>query len=171
MATAININVLDVRTLDQARIDLRTYIADLEEKANTLCNRLSTIGAVRASLDFSRAIYNGVNDVEVSVEAIPNGYAIHATGGAVLFIEFGSGVKHGGGHPRPEGYGPGTYPGKGHWNDPKGWWFPNGAVSAQGKTSDAYTHSYGNPPAAAMYNAEQEVINSIEQIAREVFEQ
>ena len=171
MATTININVLDVRSLDQARIDLETYIADLEEKAKTLCNRLATIGAIRASLDFSRAIYNGKNDVDISVEAIPNGYAIHATGGAVLFIEFGSGATYGYGHPRPESYGPGTYPGKGHWDDPKGWWFPNGAVSAQSGTADAYTHSYGNPPAAAMYNAEQDVINRVEEIAREVFGQ
>lgn len=165
----IDINVLDVRSIDQARMDIQAYIADLQDKANEICNRLASIGALRASLDFSRAIYNGKNDVEISVEAITNGYAIHARGGAVLFIEFGSGATYGYGHPRPESYGPGTYPGKGHWADPKGWWFPNSAVSAQGGTADAYTHSYGNPPAAAMYNAEQEVLQRIEEVAREVF--
>lgn len=165
----IDFNVLDVSSINRARFDLQAYAADLQDKAIELCSRLATIGAVRASLDFSRAIYNGNNDVAVSVEPINNGYAIHARGGAVLFIEFGSGSKHGGGHPRPEGYGPGTFPGKGHWNDPRGWWFPNSAVSAQSGTTDAYTHSYGNPPAAAMWNAEQDVLKEIETVAREVF--
>ena len=164
----IDLNVLDIRSIQQARRDLQAYIADLENKAQRLCEKLAKIGAVRASIDFSRAIYNGNNDVEISVEAISNGYAIHARGGAVLFIEFGSGAAYGYGHPRPEGYGPGTYPGKGHWNDPNGWWFPNSAVAAQ-SGSDRYIHSYGNPPAAAMYNAEQEVISMIEEVAREVF--
>ena len=75
MATTININVLDVRSLDQAQIDLETYIADLEEKAKTLCNRLATIGAIRASLDFSRAIYNGKNDVDM-FEMADEAYAV-----------------------------------------------------------------------------------------------
>ena len=54
--------------------------------------------------------------------------------------------------------GPGTYPdGKGHWDDPNGWWFGDGE------------HTFGNPPAQAMYDAKQEIINAIEQVANEVF--
>lgn len=154
----IDINVLDIATIDQARNRITDYIADIEEKATELCNRLATIGAIRASLDFSRAIYNGENDVTVSVEPIENGVAIHARGGAVLFIEFGAGATYGYGHPRPEEYGPGTYnPSSNRWQNPGGWWFGNSE------------HTYGNPPAQAMYNAEQECIRNVEQVAREVF--
>lgn len=153
----VDVNIFDYASVSRATRRLDEYYADLIEKANTVCERLATIGAVRASLDFSRAIYNGTNDVDVTVEPIDNGYAIHATGNAVLFIEFGSGASYGYGHPEPEGYGPGTYPGKGHWDDPNGWWYGN------------HEHSYGNPPAAAMYHAKQDVLQEVQRIADEVF--
>lgn len=153
----VDVNIFDYASVSRAKRSLEEYTADLIEKANTVCERLATIGAVRASLDFSRAIYNGTNDVEVTVEPIDNGYAIHARGNAVLFIEFGSGASYGYGHPEPEGYGPGTYPGKGHWDDPNGWWYGN------------HEHSYGNPPAQAMYNAKREILAEVQRIADEVF--
>jgi hypothetical protein len=153
----VDVNIFDYASVSRAQRRLDEYFADLIEKANTVCERLATIGAVRASLDFSRAIYNGTNDVEVTVEPIDNGYAIRATGNAVLFIEFGSGASYGYGHPEQEGYGPGTYPGKGHWDDPNGWWYGN------------HEHSYGNPPAAAMYHAKQDVLQEVQRIADEVF--
>ena len=153
----VDVNVFDYASVSRAQRRLDEYFADLIEKANTVCERLATIGAVRASLDFSRAIYNGTNDVTVSVEPIDNGYAIHARGNAVLFIEFGAGATYGYGHPEPEGYGPGTYPGKGHWDNPNGWWYGN------------HEHSYGNPPAQAMYNAKRDVLAEVQRIADEVF--
>lgn len=153
----VDVNIFDYASVSRATRRLDEYFADLIEKANTVCERLATIGAVRASLDFSRAIYNGTNDVAVTVEPIDNGYAIHATGNAVLFIEFGSGASYGYGHPEPEGYGPGTYPGKGHWDDPNGWWYGN------------HEHSYGNPPAQAMYNAKRDIQAEVQRIADEVF--
>ena len=153
----VDVNIFDYASVSRATRRLDEYFADLVEKANTVCERLATIGAVRASLDFSRAIYNGTNDVAVTVEPIDNGYAIHATGNAVLFIEFGSGASYGYGHPEPEGYGPGTYPGKGHWDDPNGWWYGN------------HEHSYGNPPAQAMYNAKRDIQAEVQRIADEVF--
>jgi hypothetical protein len=153
----VDVNIFDYASVSRAKRRLDEYYADLIEKANTVCERLASMGAVRASLDFSRAIYNGTNDVAVTVEPIDNGYAIHARGNAVLFIEFGSGASYGYGHPEPEGYGPGTYPGKGHWDDPNGWWYGN------------HEHSYGNPPAQAMYNAKREIQAEVQRIADEVF--
>lgn len=155
---SVTVNVTDPRSWQNAEIDLFDYLSDLERKANTICERLASIGAVRASLDFSRAIYSGNNDVTVSVEPTNGGYAIHARGNAVLFIEFGSGAKHGYGHPEPEGYGPGTYnPDSPNWSNPKGWWYGDSQ------------HTYGNPPAQAMYNAKQEILHMVEQVANEVF--
>lgn len=161
----VTVNVFDPRDMQIATDEIAEYLADLQEKGNQICERLASIGALRASIGFSSAIYPGVNDVSISVEPISNGWAIHARGNAVLFIEFGAGATLGYGHPeaKAEGYGPGTYnpdyptPENPNWRNPKGWWYGDGQ------------HTYGNPPAAAMYYAKEEVIRNIEQVAREVF--
>lgn len=157
-----------VYTLDPASINaaiksLEEYEKWVEERSMVLCERLASLGATRASLDFSRATYDGKNDVSVKVEAISNGYKVIASGGAVLFIEFGSGAKYGSGHPEPMGYGPGTYPGKGHWDDPNGWYLPSDVAEYKGQKS------YGNPPAAGMYNGRKMAIEEFYRIAKEVF--
>lgn len=134
-----------------------------EERTQELAMRLASLGATYASLEYSRAVYTGPNDVEVEVkESGKNAYKVIANGEAVLFIEFGSGLI-GGGHPEPLGYGPGTYPGKGHWDDPNGWWLP------RNKNDGHSQHTFGNPPAAAMYNARKQVVEDLERIAKEVF--
>lgn len=116
------------------------------------------MGATIASIGFSRAFYTGDVDLDIEVEDRGNNtYAVVASGETVLFLEFGSGVTMGYGHPDPMGYGPGTYPGKGHWDSPHGWWLPTGE------------HTYGNPPTAAMYNAAQDIKSQVEAVAREVF--
>jgi hypothetical protein len=157
----VDVNIFDYASVSRATRRLEEYYADLIEKANELCRRLAEIGQVRAKLDFSNAQYDGTNDVTVGpVEPIDNGYAVRASGNAVLFIEFASGVI-GAGHPEPEGYGPGTWSegpqGKGHWQDPDGWYYRHGMKSI------------GNPPAAAMYHAKQDVSQEVQRIADEVF--
>lgn len=156
----VDVNIFDYASVSRATRRLDDYYADLNRKADELCRRLAELGATRATLDYSGAYYDGTNDVSVTVDAIAHGYRVRASGNAVLFIEFGSGTI-GGGHPRPEGYGPGTWSdgpnGKGHWQDPNGWYYAHGMKSM------------GNPPAAAMYHAEQDVRNAVERIANEVF--
>ncbi len=149
-ATSINRAIKQIRKLD----------AEWDRKIDTLIQRLADLGATKATLGFSRAVYTGDNDVSVSVDPIENGYVIRASGEAVLFIEFGSGVTYGYGHPKPMQYGPGTYPGKGHWDDPNGWYLPKDKGGG---------HTYGNPPAAAMYNAGKSIEQEVLRIAREVF--
>ena len=159
----VDVNIFDYASVSRATRTLDEYFADLREKADELCERLAEIAQDEAQTIYYGAIYDGVNDVEVYVDQIPNGYQVQATGDAVLFIEYGSGATHGYGHPEPEGYGPGTFRGKGHWNDPKGWYLPANALGESG------IHTYGNPPAAAMYRAKQEVKNMAQEIADEVF--
>ena len=151
---------LNSHSIDRAIKQIRKLDAEWDRKIDTLLQRLSSIGATKASLDFSRAVYTGDNDVSVSVEPIENGYSIIASGEAVLFIEFGSGVTYGYGHPAPMEYGPGTYPGEGHWNDPKGWYLPK---------EKGGTHTYGNPPSATMYHTAKDLRQEVLRIAREVF--
>lgn len=134
-----------------------------EEKARELAERLAALGATVASIRFSRAVYTGQKDVDVTVEELPNGYKVKADGESVLFIEFGSGVTYGYGHPEAGefGMGPGTYPdGKGHWDDPKGWYLPKSAGGG---------HTFGNPPAMPMYEARKAIEQELPRIVKEVF--
>ena len=139
--------------------ELRLYKQWILEKEAELRSRLAALGATVASIEFSRAIYNGSNDVSVRVDDTGSVAVIYAEGESVAFIEFGSGIKYGYGHPQAgeHGFGPGTYPGKGNWDNEKGWWYGHGQ------------HSYGNPPAMAMYDAVQKMTEELTRIAREVF--
>jgi len=154
---------LDSASIDAAIAELKSYNAWVKTKADELARRLADMGAVNVSLGYSRAVYTGLNDISVTVEQRGvNSYAIVANGEAVLFVEFGAGVTYGYGHPEPsvEGVpmGPGTYPnGKGHWDDPRGWWIPGGE------------HTYGNPPSMTMYLTAKDLRNQLESIAQEVF--
>ena len=143
--------------------ELVVYRKWQEEKARELAERLASLGATVASIRFSRAVYTGKKDVDVSVEELPNGYKVKADGESVLFIEFGSGVTYGYGHPEAGefGMGPGTYPdGKGHWDDPKGWYLPKSAGGG---------HTFGNPPAMPMYEARKAIEQELPRIVKEVF--
>lgn len=165
MSRTIHIDIFDPASIDAAVKDLREYSKWIHGKAEELAKRLADMGAVNVSLTFARAAYTGTKDVNVTVEQrSENTYAIVASGETVLFLEFGSGIKYGYGHPSPSvdgtPMGPGTYPSdKGHWNNPRGWWIPGGE------------HTYGNPPSMAMYQTGKDLRNDLERIAKEVFSQ
>lgn len=155
---------LNGKGVDAAIRGVASYKKWLERKSNELARRLAEMGVVNASIEFSRAFYVGNNDTQMSIERRGDSrYAVIAQGEAVLFIEFGSGLI-GGGHPEPQGFGPGTYPGKGHWDDPNGWYLPKDKW-----TADGTKHSYGNPPAMAMYVTVKELERALESVVREVF--
>lgn len=164
MAKTIQVELTN-KSVNNAIKELRKYKLWVEQKEKELRLRLAQLGATVASIQFSRAIYNGTNDVTVRVDDTGSVAVIYAEGESVAFIEFGSGAKYGYGHPQASefGVGPGTYSdgpdGKGHWDNPKGWWYGNGQ------------HSYGNPPAMAMATAVERITEQVTQIAREVFRQ
>lgn len=153
---------LDPKSVQNAIERVETYRKGLRVKAEEISRRLAEYGAMLAENAYDGTPYTGDRNVYVTVEDRPNGYAIVADGETVLFLEFGAGITMGYGHPQAAefGMGPGTYPippGKGHWNDPKGWWTPQGE------------HTYGNPPSMAMYNAAKELRKQAAKIAQEVF--
>ena len=162
MAKTIQVE-LNKKSIKNAVKELREYAAWMKQKEDELRSRLAMLGATVASIRFSSAIYNGVNDVTVSVDDDGQVATIKANGESVAFIEFGSGAKYGYGHPQAGefGFGPGTWSdgpdGKGHWQNPKGWYYGSGQ------------HSYGNPPAQAMWQSVQEITESVTKIAKEVF--
>lgn len=151
----VDLSSKGIRQLEKA---LKDYDKWLNKKSEELCKRLATLGAMRASANFSIIKYDGPEDHEISVEERDGGYAVVARGTTVLFVEFGSGIKEGYGHPEVHDMGPGTYPGKGHWKDPDGWWYAHGQ------------HSYGNPPNMPMYATVKELEQELVRVVKEVFE-
>lgn len=160
MPKTIVVDPLSSKSIQAAIKELRKYKKWIADKERELRIRLAARGATVASIQFARAIYSGTNDVSVRVDDTGTVAVIYAEGSAVAFIEFGSGATYGYGHPMNSelGTGAGTYPdGKGHWNDPNGWWFGHSE------------HTFGNPPAMAMLKARDLIVEELTQIAREVF--
>jgi hypothetical protein len=158
MPKRINIELTDA-SIKSGIKELQQYKRWIIDKEAELRSRLASLGATVASIEFSRAIYNGNNDVSVRVDDTGSVAVIYAEGESVAFIEFGAGKEYGYGHPQAgeHGMGPGTYPGKGNWDNEKGWWYGHGQ------------HSYGNPPAMAMYDAVQKMTEDLTRVAKEVF--
>ena len=75
------------------------------------------------------------------------------TGTNALFLEYGTGIKYSSvQYPEANPYGPGTWSlsakGKGHWDDPNGWYDPMGK------------HHYGNPPVMVWYYQKRDFIKN-----------
>lgn len=155
---------LSSSSISKAIKELKEFRDSLEAKKKTLLERLGEIGVYEASVRFTTAMYDGVNDSQVSLETTDDGYAIVAAGHAVAFIEFGSGVYHNSGDPypgpRPAGIvGIGEY-GKGYGKR-QTWVFRDEAGEK------VFTH--GNPAAMPLWYASEEMRSKITQIAKEVF--
>lgn len=166
MPLKISLDALSPSSVKDAIDKLEKYKTDLPRKAKLIVERLASMGALNASLGFSRAIYNGDKNISVTTKWVNSTtIAIIASGETVLFVEFGAGITYGYGHPEAgkHGMGPGTYPSdKGKWNDPKGWFYTD-------DSGNATQHSYGNPPNAVMYSTRKELLKEVKRVAREVF--
>ena len=155
---------LSADSIDNAIAELKAYKRFVEIKTNELLEELAKIGVREASVRFTTAMYDGVNDSSVTLNDIPGGYSIVAEGKAVAFIEFGAGVYHNPGepypNPRPSGIvGIGEY-GKGHGKR-QAWGFKD--------DSGELVITHGNPAAMPMWYASEEMRSKILKIAKEVF--
>lgn len=160
----MNINItLDDKSINAAIRQIAKYKKWVDEKTKLLCEKLAIVGAHEASVRFTSAMYDGDNDVVVEVSPTATGWAITASGEAVAFIEFGTGVYHNPSEPypkpRPAGVvGIGEY-GKGHGKR-KAWGYYEG---------DELVITHGNPAAMPMWYATTEMEREVRRIAREVF--
>ena len=155
---------LSASSIDNAIKELKAFRKSINGKRDKLLEELARIGVQEASVRFTTAMYDGINDSAVTLESTSDGYAIVAEGNAVAFIEFGSGVYHNPGEPypnaRPEGIvGIGEY-GKGHGKR-QAWGYRD--------ESGEVVVTHGNPAAMPMWYASEEMRNNIAKIAREVF--
>ena len=164
MAKRVITMSLSSSSIDNAIAELKSYRDSLDAKKYRLLEELTKIGLREASVRFTTAMYDGVNDSNVHAELTHFGYRIVAEGKAVAFIEFGAGVYHNPVEPypdpRPAGIvGIGEY-GKGHGKR-QAWGF----MDASGDL--VVTH--GNPAAMPMWYASEEMKRNILRIAKEVF--
>ena len=171
MAKVIKMD-LSSSSIDDAIKALKSYRDSIDAKKYRLLEELTKIGLREASVRFTTAMYDGVNDSTVRAELTHFGYTIIAEGHAVAFIEFGTGVHYPDIHPMAGelGIAHGTY-GKGlGQND---YWFYTGqpgtagGVLANGHSNTTITH--GNPANMCMYYASKEMRDQVERIAKEVF--
>ena len=166
MSVAKQVITMDLssKSIGKAIKALKSYRDSIEVKTNKLLEELAYIGVKEASVRFTTAIYDGVNDSSVTLDPIENGYCILAEGRAVAFIEFGAGVYHNPGepypNPRPEGIvGIGEY-GKGYGKR-QAWGFRDEAGEL--------VITRGTPAAMPMWYASEEMRNAIISKFKEVF--
>lgn len=155
---------LNTKDITRAIKEVEEYKRDILRKEKLLLEKLSYIGVKEASVRFTTAMYDGVNDSSVSLEQTSNGYAIVAQGSAVAFIEFGTGVYHNPGEPYPNPRPPGIV-GIGEYGKGKGKRRAWGYRDEGGEV----VITRGNPASMPLWYATEEMRRSILQIAREVF--
>ena len=144
------------------------------DRAIVFADRLAQEGLEIASVKVSQAVYDGTNDVSVTVEPRGNNVrAVVATGGATLFIEFGTGVTYPDNHPEAEelgmkrgeyGQGHGKQHSWGYYGDPG----TNGVLKEK-KNGGFVVITHGNPANMPMYETVKELQDRLTEIAKEVF--
>ena len=157
-------NGLDSVSIRQMVNELKKERTVVKRCVNDVCMRLAEVGMRQANIDFATVPYQGEKDYTVTVEPLKDGAKLSATGETVYFLEYGSGAfqpKYAG--ETPIGLERGSWSlskkGKGHWDDPKGWYVSHGVKS------------WGNPPANAMYHAEQDIKRNADRVIQEVLNQ
>lgn len=165
---------LNSKSIDEAIKEVENFQKCLEEKTKLFVSELAKEGLQVASVKFQYANYDGTNDVHCEIrEEGDNKVAIVALGNAVLFIEFGTGVKYPDDHPEksPDLVGRGEY-GRGLGANPKGWFY-TGEPGTNGEHAKNHYktsyHTYGNPANMCMYATVQELKDDFEEIAKRVF--
>ena len=163
---------LNTQEINRAIREVEQYKQELLRKEKSLLEKLAMIGVQEASVRFTTALYDGVNDVTVSLDSTGKGYSIIADGNAVAFIEFGTGVYHNTSepypNPRPEGIvGIGEY---GQGKGKRRAWFYKGEPGTNGEVQkNGVVKTRGSPANMPMWYASEEMRRSILQIAGEVF--
>ena len=165
---------LSVNGIQDLIREVGKYHSWLKSRSEVFLDRLAGAGLAVASAKFQQAVYDGTNDVSVTVENRGNGTrAVVAIGASVLFIEFGTGITYPDDHPEAAangmvrgdyGAGHGKQSTWGYYGDPG----TNGVVK-QKANGKAVVITHGNPANKPMYDTVKELEQQILTIAKAVF--
>lgn len=156
----IPLNESDIRA---AIKELEGYKRQLIAVQRRIVKTLLEMGAESIRTTLSGHTFSGATLDSIKVDITRNGDTIEGvlsvSGEAILFLEFGAGLI-GYGHPRAGefGFGPGTYPGGGNWNNPGGWWYPTDDPALTIRTDSngqGWGFSHGTKPLMPMEIASQ----------------
>ena len=142
---------------------MENYEGRIEDDTRKFLKQVVDVGKAEAVKQYASAEYDGVKDVKVTSRVYKKSGTITATGEKLLFIEFGTGlqVRDIPNELYKSAYLPGSWSegpeGKGHWDDPNGWYYAHGR------------RSFGNPANKCMYYAMKQMELQAPKIAREVF--
>lgn len=163
---------IDVSGL-QAMLDkLNKLEEEINETIPEFVKECAEIATDEATNNFASAIYAGTNDVTVNSPIIDGTSAtVSASGSAVNFIEFGTGIFYPDVHPDMglNGFSRGSY-GKGKGSNPKGWAYqgdPGNSPSSY-PIGKGYVRTRGNPANMCMYKAREHVSENAVDIWKEV---
>lgn len=170
--TNIVINISDEASIDAAIQKLQAIEGQIRNtKVAEFCRRLAEIGVNVTNATYTVAAYDGTNDISVKLEQRGNSYVIVASGSALGFIEFGTGIEY----PLGEFAGQVGAPPHGTYGQKRGAkppWLYKGNPGTNGTKSSSrpgMVWTRGNPPANAFPRAVEEIRSQIDSIAREVF--
>lgn len=165
---------LSGREIDRLLREVEDWKNWLLDRTTVFLGRVAQEGMEIASAKFEQAVYDGTNDVSVTVEPRGNNVrAVVATGKATLFIEFGTGVTYPDNHPeagelgmkRGEyGQGHGKQQSWGYYGEPG----TNGLLKEK-KNGGFVVITHGNPANMPMYETVKELQDRLTEIAKEVF--
>ena len=150
------------------------YREGLKTGALKLVQRLTQEGYEIASIGFQGAQYDGINDSGVFVEDRgQTAKAVVAVGGAVLFIEFGTGVTYPDDHPEAAANGM-IRGGYGLGNGRRQSWTYYGEPGTNGEVvrvtpKGQKVVTRGNPANKPMYEAVKQLKERLPQLVKEVF--
>lgn len=153
--------------------ELKTVLA----KMKLLMTRLADYGWGDATMRFAKAVYDGRNDVVIGepMWVDEKTLKITASGHAVCFIEFGTGVTFADDHPKMHelGFARGTY-GKGHGKQRTWGYYGDPGTNGQEvltKSGRKVVLTHGNPANRCLYETTKDMKSRIADLAREVFAQ
>lgn len=167
---------LRIDGIDRVLLRIQRLQLKVAKGNHEILERLAQVGIDTAGVKFSTAQYDGMNDVQMlEPEWVDeNTVRVVASGEAVAFIEFGTGVHYTEQHPLAGEVGA-VRGGYGHHLGRLDSWFYTGDPGTDGELGyhgdRAVVITHGNPPARAMYDAAKEMRDKILEIVREVYRQ
>lgn len=173
---------LSTKSFRDAANKIRKYREELESKCQQFCKELIEAGAEVTTAVLQQHVDTGltIGSLEIIEEGSDGNYSARlvVSSDAILFLEFGSGLIGQGtaDHAGKFGYGSGTYPGKGHWDDTDVWVNYGGGLRVHHEYGwvyygdDGKKHfSEGMVASMPMYQGGEEMKRKLDEIKDRVF--